>query len=195
MTHKTRGIVLRTIKYGETSLVVTVFTELFGIQTYLVNGVRSAKKSGGKASLFQPAARLELVVYHSDTKSMQRIREFGWQLIYQQLLQDVIKNSVACYMVELLFKCLKQPEANPELYQFCEEALLALDKAPKTVTANFALFFTLHLAHFFGFRIIDNYSSNNPILDLTEGDIPVSYPITRISWKAIPPLSLHNCSK
>jgi DNA repair protein RecO (recombination protein O) len=49
MTHKTKGIVLRNIKYGETSLVVNIFTELFGIQTYLVNGVRSSKKSSAKA--------------------------------------------------------------------------------------------------------------------------------------------------
>jgi DNA repair protein RecO (recombination protein O) len=37
MTHKTKGIILRTVKYGETSLVVTAFTELFGIQAYMVN--------------------------------------------------------------------------------------------------------------------------------------------------------------
>ena len=47
--HKTNGIVLRTVKYGETSLVVTLFTELFGVQSYLVNGVRvSSKKGMGK---------------------------------------------------------------------------------------------------------------------------------------------------
>ena len=169
MTHKTKGIVLCTVKYGETSLVVTIFTELFGIQTYLVNGVRSAKKNAGRANLFQPSALLELVVYHSDHKSMHRIKEFGWQTVYQQLLQDVIKNSIACFMVELLYKCLKQPESNPDLFHFCEEALLQLDLSPKPVTANFALFFTLHLAHFFGFRIIDNYDAENQVLDLSEG--------------------------
>ena len=56
MTHKTKGIVLRSIKYGETSLVVTIFTEMFGIQTYMVNGVRTSKKSAAKANLFQPTA-------------------------------------------------------------------------------------------------------------------------------------------
>ena len=50
MTHKTKGIVLRTIKYGETSVVVTIFTELFGVQTYMVNGVRTTKKSSAKAN-------------------------------------------------------------------------------------------------------------------------------------------------
>lgn len=169
MTHKTRGIVLRSIKYGETSLVVTIFTELFGIQTYMVNGVRTSKKSASKANHFQPTAILDLVVYHSDTRSMQRIREFSWTFIYENLLSDVVRNSIAAYMAELIHKCLKQPEANADLYHFCEDSFLQLDKAGKTVAANFALFFTLHLAHFFGFRMIDNYSTENNFLDLQEG--------------------------
>lgn len=148
MTHKTKGIVLRSIKYGETSLVVTIFTEMFGVQTYMVNGVRTSKKSSSKANQFQPTAVLDLVVYHSDNKSMQRIKEFSWAVLYENLLSDVIRNSIAAYMAELIYKCLKQPEANTDLFNFCEESFLQLDKAGKTVSANFALFFTLHLAHF-----------------------------------------------
>ena len=51
MTHKTKGIVLRTVKYGETSLVAIILTELFGVQTYMVNGVRTSKKTSAKANL------------------------------------------------------------------------------------------------------------------------------------------------
>jgi len=169
MTHKTKGIVLRSIKYGETSLVVTIFTEMFGIQTYMVNGVRTSKKSASKANHFQPTAILDLVVYHSENKSMQRIKEFSWAVLYDRLLSDVIKNSVASFMAELIQKCLKQPEPNADLFAFCEESFLALDRADKMVAANFALFFTLHLAHFFGFRMTDNYSKTDSILDLQEG--------------------------
>ena len=62
MTHKSKGIVLRTVKYGETSVIVAIFTEIFGLQSYLVNGVRVAsKKSASKANLFQPSAILDLV--------------------------------------------------------------------------------------------------------------------------------------
>jgi DNA repair protein RecO (recombination protein O) len=169
MTHKTKGIVLRSIKYGETSLVVTIFTEMFGIQTYMVNGVRTSKKSASKANHFQPTAILDLVVYHSENKSMQRIKEFSWSCLYSKLLSDVIKNSIGSFMAELLYKCLKQPEANADLYNFCEASFLELDRADKIVAANFALFFTLHLTHFFGFRMIDNYSAENLFLDLQEG--------------------------
>ncbi|MFM6925314.1 MAG: DNA repair protein RecO [Ferruginibacter sp.] len=177
MTHKTKGIVLRSLKYGETSLVVTIFTEMFGIQTYMVNGVRTSKKSASKANHFQPTAILDLVVYHSENKSMQRIKEFSWAVLYDKLLSDVIKNSVASFMAELIQKCLKQPEPNADLFAFCEESFLVLDRADKMVAANFALFFTLHLTHFFGFRMIDNYSETENILDLQEGIFVDHHPV------------------
>lgn len=169
MTHKTKGIVLRSIKYGETSLVVTILTELFGVQTYMVNGVRSTKKNGARANYFQPAAILDMVVYHSETKTMHRIKEFSWGHIYDAVLTDVIKNSIAAYMVELLFKCLKQPETNTDLFAFCEDVLVSLDTSTHKAAANFPVFFSLHLPYFLGFRMTDNYSDQHNILDLKEG--------------------------
>lgn len=162
---------LRTVKYGETSVVALLFTEMFGIQSYLINGVRTSSKKGtGKANLFQPSAILDLVVYHNELKQLQRIREFRWGVIYKNVLTDVRKNAVALFMVELLTKCLKQPEANPELFYFIEDALLHLDTASDAITANFPLFFSLHLPVFFGLRINDNYSDRAPYLDLQEGE-------------------------
>jgi DNA repair protein RecO (recombination protein O) len=169
MTHKTKGIVLRTIKYGETSVVVSIFTELFGLQTYMVNGVRTTKRSSAKANHFQPGSILEMVVYHSDIKSMQRIKEFKWNYLYENILSDVTRNSIALYMIELLHKSLKQPEKNADLFYFFEAALMNLDTAGKTTVANFALYFSLQLTHFFGFRMNDDYDAVQNILDLQEG--------------------------
>jgi DNA repair protein RecO (recombination protein O) len=175
--HNTKGIVLRVVKYGETSVIVTIFTSLLGVQSYLVNGVRtSTKKGSGKANLFQPSAILEMVVYHNELKQLQRIKEFRWGSLYQYILSDVKKNAVALFMVELLTKCLKQPEANAELFHFVEDAFLHLDEAPDAVAANFPLFFALHLPVFFGFRISDNYSESRPYLDLQEGDFVQEQP-------------------
>ena len=168
--HKTKGIVLRAVKYGETSLIVTIFTELFGVQSYIVSGVRTSTKKGtGKANLFQPTAILDLVVYHNELKHLNRIKEFKWHFLYQHVFSNVPKNAVALFMIELLTKCLKQPEANPELFEFCEDAFIHLDDSNDAVMANFPLFFALHLPVFFGFRINDDYSDETPILDMQEG--------------------------
>ncbi|MBV9963249.1 MAG: recombination protein O N-terminal domain-containing protein, partial [Parafilimonas sp.] len=67
MTYKTKGIVLRTIQYGETSVITSVYTELFGMQSYIVKGVRqSTRKTQSKQMYFQPAAMLEMEVYHNE---------------------------------------------------------------------------------------------------------------------------------
>jgi len=170
MIHKTNGIVLRGVKYGETSLVLTIYTEIFGLQSYLVNGVRvSSKKNPGKANFFQPASMLDMVVYQNELKNLQRIKEFRFAHVYKSIFFDVFKNSVALFMVELLLKTLKQPEPNPDLFYFIEESFLRLDLSNDAVVANFPLFFSIHLAGFFGFRIQDDFSDKKPFLDLQEG--------------------------
>lgn len=175
--HKTKGIVLRTVKYGETSIIVTIFTELFGVQSYLVNGVRASTKKGtGKANLFQPSVMLDLVVYHNELKHLNRIKEFKWGNLYQHILSDVRKNAVALFMVELLTKCLKQPESNPELFHFTEDVFMKLDESSGTIMANLPLFFALHLPFHFGFRITDDFSEKNTFLDLQEGNFVAEQP-------------------
>ena len=175
--HKTKGIVLRTVKYGETSLIVTIYTELFGIQSYIVNGVRTSSRKGpGKANLFQPAAILDLVVYHNELKNLQRIREFKWGILYERIFFDVIRNAAASFMVELLQKCIRQPETNPELFYFIEDSFLHLDAAAGRVLANLPLFFILHLAGFFGFRIEESHSDRTPFFDLREGQFVAEHP-------------------
>lgn len=177
MLHKTKGIVTRVVKYGETSVIVNIYTELFGIQSYIVNGVRTTSKKGsGKGNLFQPAAILDLVVYHNDLKNIQRLKEFRWGYLYQTLFFDVIKNSVALYMIELMQKSLKQPEPNPDLFHFLEDSFLHLDISDDAVVANYPLFFALHLSGFYGFRISDTYSSRNNVLDLREGEFVSDQP-------------------
>lgn len=170
MTHKTKGIILRTVKYGETSVITTVYTELFGIQSYIVKGVRqSTKKSSAKAIYFQPAAILDMIVYHNELKNLNFIKEYQWAHLYQNLLFDVVKNTVSMYVVEMLQHSLKQPEASPELFYLTEDTLRQLDIGNPTLTANLPLYFSLHLAAELGFRMQGEYNSTTPFLDLQEG--------------------------
>ena len=170
ITHKTKGIVLRTVKYGETSVITTVYTELFGIQSYIVKGVRQSSKQGSaKANYFQPSAILQMEVYHNELKNLQFIKEYQWSYLYENIFFNVVKNAAAMYIIELLQHTLKQPEANPELFYLIEDTLKQLDKGNETLTANLPLYFTLHLATELGFRLQGEYSERTPVLDLREG--------------------------
>lgn len=178
MTHKTKGIVLRTVKYGETSVITTLYTELFGIQSYIVKGVRqSSKKTQGKANYFQPGAMLQLEVYHNDLKNLQFIKDFQWDYLYEHVLFDVIKNAVAMYIIELLQHSLKQPEANPELFYLIADSLKQLDKGNNTLAANLPMYFILHLASESGFQLQGEYSNQTPVLDLMEGQFVAEIPL------------------
>ncbi len=171
MVHATKGIVLRTVKYGDTSIITTVYTELFGIQSYIVKGVRqSSRTSAGKAGFFQPSAMLEMEVYHNQLKHLQFIKEYRWSYLYEHVLFDVVKNTVAMFVIELLQHSLKQPEANPELFYLIEDTLKQLDKGSDTLTGNLPLYFTLHLGRELGFGMQGNYNTTStPYLDLQEG--------------------------
>ncbi|HVY74417.1 MAG TPA: DNA repair protein RecO [Puia sp.] len=178
MVQKTKGIVLRTVKYGETSVIVAVLTEMFGLQSYLVNGVRAGSSKGhSKIVFFQPGAILDLVVYHNEIKHLQRIREYQWGYLYKKNFFDVKHHAVSMFLVELLQKCLKQPEVNPELFQFAEDSLIGVDESEGLVLANFPLYFSLHLAGLLGLRIDDNYSSERRWLDLQEGFFSKEKPV------------------
>jgi DNA repair protein RecO (recombination protein O) len=81
--HQTKGIIIRTVTYGETSLVVSAFTELFGVQQYMVKGVRSAKKSAVvSASQLQVGNILDMTVYHNDRNALQHIKECKQAIYY-----------------------------------------------------------------------------------------------------------------
>jgi len=201
MIYSSKGIVLRTIKYGETSVIASIFTELFGIQSYMVNGVRTSGKTG-KAHFFQPASILEMQVYHNELKNLQRIKDLKWAVLYKNIFSDVTKNSVALFMVELLQKNLKQPETNEDLFHFCEDAFLQLDQADPQVTANFPIYFSIQIAQILGFRLRDNYSQERNIFNLYEGSfsdertatenqlsIEISFEISQI-LKAVHPQDL-----
>lgn len=179
--HHTKGLIIRTVKYGETSLVVSVYTALFGLQQYMVKGVRTSKKSTSfSASQFQIGNILELVVYHNEKNTLQHIKECKQPFYFEHLFADVTKNAVLLFMIELLQKCIKEPDTAPELYDFIEDVILGLDRASPMQTANIPLFFIMHLSHFFGFRLMDNYTSDETILDLREGQFVSQMPIHQL---------------
>ena len=57
--YKGRGVVLHTLKYGDSSMIVYLLTDVGGRRSYMVQGVRSRTGRGSKLALFQPAFAVE----------------------------------------------------------------------------------------------------------------------------------------
>lgn len=149
MLHKTRGIVFRFTKYGDTSIIVTIFTELFGIQTYIVNGVRS-KSARGKIALYQPLTLLDLVVYYKENANIKRIKEVKCLHQYQSFSTDIRKSSIAMFVGEMLNKTVKDESHAQEIFEFLYHALVLLDHQ-ESALENFHLIFLIKLSRFLGF--------------------------------------------
>jgi len=151
MLHKTQGIVLNFIKYRETSIVTRIYTEAFGLQSYIVNSVRgSSKKSAGKISFFQPLTLLELVVYYKKNSGLNRISEVKCADPYQSIPYDFKKSAIALFITEVLNKCLKEEEGNQALFEFLYNSMLVFDHMQGNYE-NFHLQLMIRLSRYLGF--------------------------------------------
>jgi DNA repair protein RecO (recombination protein O) len=149
MLHKTRGVVFRFTKYGETSIIVTLFTELFGLQSYIVNGVRS-KSGKNKIALFQPLTLLDLVVYHRANANINRIKEVKCLYPYQSIPTDIKKSALAIFLIEVINRTVKEESHAQELCDFFIRSFITLDQMEER-TENFHITFLFKLSRLLGF--------------------------------------------
>lgn len=174
MLHTTRGIVLHTIPYSDSSIIAKVFTEKFGLRSYIVSGARG-KRGRAKGNLLQPLMQLELVVQHKEKSSLQRITELSCKMPYRHLHDDIVKTSIALFLSEVLYKAIREEEQNPALFGFVSHSLQILD-LEEGGCQNFHLCFLLQLSRYLGFFPHSAESSAHEIFDLQEGVFRASEP-------------------
>lgn len=175
MLQKTKGIVLKTTDYSETSIVVKIYTEDFGLQSYLINSVRK-RNAKVKSGLFQPLSQVELVAYHKPNGGLQRIAEVKSDVRYMNIPFDPVKSSIALFLNEMLYRCLHEGEGDAALYHYLSNALELLD-LQTSVSGTFHLSFLLGLTRHLGFFPNGMHTPSTPYFDLQEGTFCQSLPI------------------
>lgn len=149
MIRKTSGIVLSSIRYGDTSIIVKIFTRELGLKSYLVNGVRTMGKAS-KMALYQPLTLLDLVVYEKENTGLQRISEAKLQRPHQRIPFDFARTSVALFMTEVISRSIYENYQNDGLFDFYTESVVILDQEA-TKLALFPLVFLIEQAKYLGF--------------------------------------------
>ena len=149
MIVSTEGIVLHFIKYGESSVIATIYTRDFGRQSYLVNAARS-KKSQNKASLLQPLFLVDMIAYQKQSRELHRIKELRSHHVYQNIPFEITKSSTAIFLAEVLYKSINEQESYPEMYDFIKNSLLYFDLMEKG-SGNFHIWFLFRLTEYLGF--------------------------------------------
>lgn len=165
--YKTQAIVLHTIKYGDKSLVAYMLTDAFGRTTYMVQGVKSSRGRGSKLSLLQPSFILDVDGFETHHSTMHRIREASLLVPLQQIPFDVRKSTIALFIAEVLYRLIREEEANARLFDFAKNSIIALDAMDDGV-ANFHLWFLVQLSAFLGFYPA-NECPDEGCFDIVEG--------------------------
>jgi DNA repair protein RecO (recombination protein O) len=176
MLLKTRGIVFRTVKYGETSVISDIFTEEHGLHTFIGGGVRSAK-ARMPYNLFQPMTVVEMVSYfRDDAGALNRLKELRAAEVFQAIPFDIRRGSVALFMAEICRKSIQEAEENRELFDFLLDTLRWLDTTPHPI-ANLHLHFLVALSGHLGFQPHSELDGEDAhFFDLKEGTFTVAVP-------------------
>ena len=174
MLQKTRGIVLRTVKYAESSVICKIYTREFGLQSYLINSIRTSKAKT-KQSLLQPASLLDMVVYHSKQKNLQRVSELKRSFIFRSIPFDIRKASISLFMIEVVHQAIREEESNKALFDFIHSRICELDKETGKLPF-FHIHFMLDLCRYLGFYPNGKYSDHKPFFDLMEGSFVSEQP-------------------
>ena len=171
---KTQGIVLQSLRYGDSSLIVKVFTCHSGLRSYMVKGAFN-RNSKSKVALFQ---NLNIIAYEEPVRpvkvSLGYMRDVQLAYVYHSIPFEMKKNVIVLYVSELLSKTLSGQEQNVALYDFVVHSLQWLDLV-ETHYANFPLFITLELTRHLGFYPKANHRQGY-CFDMMEGVFAHDYP-------------------
>ena len=175
MDEKIQGFVLQSIRYGDSSLIVKIYTLNTGLQTYMVRGV-NGKASRNRAAFFQPMTFLRFLQGGKPRQGgMAYLKEPETAYTFQTIPSVMNKSAILMYLSELLSHTLTQQERNDDLYRFVYQSVVWLDLV-ETGYANFPLFFTLELSRFLGFYPHHNYRPES-YFDMMEGQFVDGLPV------------------
>lgn len=154
MLVKTRGIALNYIKYQESSIISRIYTEKYGVKSYIINGIRS-KRSKKSIGFFQPLTLLDLVVYQKGGNTISRISEFKMIQTYDSIPFDIKKSTIALFLTEFILATIKEEEDHQNQFSFVYNALQILDSL-KDNYSDFHLIFLVKMSRYLGFGLNDS---------------------------------------
>ena len=127
MQVKTRAIVLSQLKYGESSLIVRLFTESDGVKSYLIKGILGKKRGAIKPAYFLPFTLLEIEASHRNKSNLEHLREV--RLLNQRpaLHQEIVRSSLVIFLAEVVTLSLAGEQQDGQLFLFLEESIKRLE--------------------------------------------------------------------
>ncbi|MDP3463318.1 MAG: DNA repair protein RecO [Bacteroidales bacterium] len=174
MSTQSRGIIFQQVKYNDKSLIVKIYLEETGLQSFLVKGATN-RSSRFKPAHFQPLSLVELVYNHRANKDLQFLNDLMIHVHFTSLYTNMQKSAMILFMNELLIKTVKEHEANPSLFEYLFQSIQWLDLVQEDFL-DFHLYFAIELSRHLGFYPKIDELGKNQVFDLIEGIFKAEFP-------------------
>ena len=172
---KTRAIVLRTIKYRESSVIAELFTEELGLRKYIIHGVRQ-KKARVQSALLQVMALVDIVAYEREDRDLLHLAEIKAGYAYRELPFDIRKGAVSLFMAEVAQKTIRESSPNEALFAFLWDSMEMLDTYQGKMT-HWPLLYLVHLSAQLGFWPAGEFDEKSASwFDMQEGEFVETVP-------------------
>ena len=168
------AIVLRSIDYGETSRIVTLFTREKGKMGAMAKGARSGRSRFG--STLEPLSHINIILYCKPGRDLQLISEASHVHTHDVLRSSLDRIETGLRMLELTSALLQTDEPHPEIFSLLAGSLSALENAPSR-TGNIWPFYQLRLATQLGFGpafegdVVKSMTGETGVINLKTGEI------------------------
>ncbi|MEA3496774.1 MAG: DNA repair protein RecO [Bacteroidota bacterium] len=167
MLVKSKGIVIKTTRFSETSVIAKIYTDSHGMLSFHIPGVHS-KRASIKPSFLQALQILDMNIYFNENKNLHKIKEVKSELLNNNIHFDIKRLSVAVIISELIYKTIKEEEPNEYLFNFLLKSIKLLDEKAENIP-DFLLIFIVQLTKYLGFSPTNNFSTKNVFFNLSEG--------------------------
>ena len=177
MLTKTQAIVLHSLKYGESRLIVDMFTRVFGRQSFIVS-IPKTSKGKIKKQFFQPLTLLEIETDIRLKLQLQKLNDVRLLTPFASIPFEPDKLAISLFVAEFLYYALRSEQRNELLYDYLEYSIMWLD-GQQVNFANFHIVFLLRLTRFLGFYPnMDDYEDGD-YFDLRESEFMRNPPVHR----------------
>ncbi|MBR2318360.1 MAG: DNA repair protein RecO [Bacteroidaceae bacterium] len=175
MVEKFDGIVLRTLKYSDSLLIVDVYTRQRGRYSFL-SPISHSKRGRVRSVLFQPLSMLSFTASCRQGKRLPRISDVQPYAMYSSIPFNVVKSSIAMFLSEVLTYSLREEEGDESLFIFLDRSFILFDNLENGY-ADFHIIFMAQLLRYLGiFPNIENFSAGD-YLDLVQGCVSKEHPL------------------
>ena len=148
MILQTEAFVLRSIDYGETSRIVTLFTRQRGKIAVMARG---ARRSGSRfGSSLQPMSYSSVVIYYKPSRGIQTLSESSHLHFFDGITRDLERVSCGLRIIELVYALMQEEEQNQRVFILVLEVLERLNRTVER-TDNLLYYFQLRFASILGF--------------------------------------------